>query len=739
MIKYIQDSNVFHLFNNEMSYILCLNGFGRLETLYFGEKLNDTTDILRSRVLYPDNTYLDKKMSIMTPTPDFFFAETMQEISSHGGADKRISPIIIEHKNGSYFTDFEYVKHKIYHGIKPLDNLPSLDAPLERNESLYNKDNVDTLEILLKDITSNVYLYEYISIYRDKNIIVKSFKIVNKGKEVANLLKMASMQLDLPTSDYYFHHFAGNWARERREEVNKIHDGIQEISSNRGKSSHQENPFCFISEKEDDYSLGEAIGFNLIYSGNWKMSLEKTSYGTLHIVYGVNDEDFSYRLGKNDSFISPQAVISYSKKGIDGMSQAFHSLIKENLQTNPYLGKRPLIFNSWEGCLFSFTTDSMIEYANKAKKLGVDLFVMDDGWFGHRENDSSSLGDWKVNEEKIDLHKFCDHLTSIGLDFGIWFEPEMISSDSDLFREHPEYALGYEENKDWSSLERHQLLLDFSSDEVVEYVFNSMKKILDEYPIKYVKWDHNRNVAEHYSSFLNSSKQGEVYHRLTLGYYKLLWKLRLAYPDVIFEGCSAGGARFDLGTLYFTPLIWTSDETDGASRAEIQFYTSLGYPLSVISSHVSASPQTSYKTKMDVALFGGYGYEMNPNNLSEEEFALLARGTELFHKYNEEVILNGTLYHLASPLCEDEMSMISVSKDKSKALAIFFERSNTPWHLDYWKLKGLDPKKHYLLHLDGEEKGLFYGEYLMKAGYFLMDFQKRQNKTHLLLLEEVNY
>lgn len=738
MIHFNSEENVFHLFNKEISYVIHLDGFGRLETLYFGEKLNDLTDILKGRIVYPDNTYLDKKMSIMTPTPSYFYPETLQEISSHGEADKRDAPIIIKHENGSYLTDFEYVRHKIYHGIKSIDGMPSLDAPLERNENIYNKENVDTLEIVLKDITTNLYLYEYISIYRDKNIIAKSFKIENKGKKV-KLLRAMSLQLDLPTSDYYLHHFSGAWARERNEEINKIHDGIQEFGSNRGKSSHQENPFFFISKERNNYSSGEVIGFNLLYSGNWKARIEKTMYGTTHIVYGLNDEDFSFSLGRNETLVTPQAVISYSKDGIDSMSQSFHRLIKENIQTDKREEKRPLIFNSWEGALFSFDTDSLIAYSDQAKKLGIDLFVLDDGWFGKRENDSSSLGDWFVNEKKVDLHKFTDHLKEIGLDFGIWFEPEMISSDSDLFRAHPEYALGYNENKDWSTLERHQMILDFSSDEVIDYIFDSMCKILDEYPVKYVKWDHNRNMAEHLSSFYGPDKQGEIYHRVTLGYYKLLTKLRLKYPSVFFEGCSAGGARFDLGTLYYVPQIWTSDETDGASRANIQFFTSLGYPLSSISSHVSASPQTSYETKMNVALFGTYGYEMNPTRLSEDEIKLLSKGTSIFHKYHNEVIMNGTLYHLANPLDEDEMSLISVSSDQSEAMAIFFEKSNVTWHLDYWKLKGLDPKKRYLLNLDGEDKGTYSGEYLMKVGYFLMDFFKRQNKTHLLILTEANY
>ena len=273
MIHFDSEANVFHLFNRDISYVIHLNGFGRLETLYFGEKLNDLSDILKSRIVYPDNTYLDKKMSIMTPFPAYFYPESLQEISSHAQADKRDAPIIIQHENGSYLTDFEYVKHKIYHGIKSVDDLPSLDTPLDRKESLYNKENVDTLEILLKDITANVYLHEYISIYRDKDVIAKSFKIENKSKKKIRLLRAMSMQLDLPTSDYYFHHFSGAWARERQEEINLVHDGIEEIASNRGKSSHQENPFFFLSEERNNYNAGECIGFNLLYSGNWKMRL----------------------------------------------------------------------------------------------------------------------------------------------------------------------------------------------------------------------------------------------------------------------------------------------------------------------------------------------------------------------------------------------------------------------------------------------------------------------------------
>ena len=740
MIHYNQEQNVFHLFNKDISYLIHVNGFGRLETLYFGEKLNDVSDILNARTLYTECTYLDKKMSLVTPTPSYFYPDTLVEISSHGIFDKRDAPIVIQHENGSYLTDFEYVKHRIYHGIKPLDGMPCLDAPLERKESLYNKENVDTLEIILKDITANVILHEYLSVYRDKNIIVKSFKIENKGKRI-KLLRAFSMQLDLPSSDYYFHHFHGTQWVERQEEINKIYDGTQEIGSTRGRSSHQENPFCFLSKERNSLTDGEVIGFNLIYSGNWEMRVTKTPYDSLHLAYGINDDDFCFSLGRNESFDTPQAVISYSKDGIDGMSQTFHRLIKENLQTDKEREhNRPLIFNSWEGCLFTFDTKVIKSYIDDACKLGIELFVLDDGWFGKRDNDKSGLGDWFVNEKKINLHEVIEHCHERKLKFGIWFEPEMVNPDSDLFRSHPEWALGYEENKDWSHLERNQLVLDFTNDDVVDNIFEQMCKILDEYDIDYVKWDHNRILAEHFTANLPAEKQGEAYHRYVLGYYRLLSQLRIRYPEIFFEGCSSGGGRFDLGTLYYVPQIWTSDETDGASRAYIQYYTSLGYPLSTISSHVSASAQTTYPTKVDIALFGTYGYEMNPNKLSEREFAEMNRGTEIYHKYHDKAILNGTLYHLSNPLDHDEMSMISVSQDQTLAIAVYYEKSNIVMRMDYWKLKGLNPKKRYHLNLNGVDVPETYsGEHLMKVGYYLRDIFRRQNKTILLILKESNY
>lgn len=739
MIHFDRDNNVFHFFNEHISYVVYIDGFNRLETLYFGERLKDDRDVLQARTTANENLYLDKKMNLLTPYPGDFSPHSRLEYSDHGEMDKRDSPIVIRNENGSTYTAFEYVRHKIYHGIKPLPDLPSLDAPWKRDEPFYNRDHVDTAEFVFRDVTANLYLHEFISIYRDKDVIVKSFQVENKGKKV-QLLRAFSLQLDLPTSDYYFHHFSGEQNRERKEHIEKISHSVLEIGSNYGRSSHQENPFCFLSEHENSYTDGEVIGFNLVYSGNWKMRLSPEPDRSLHIVYGISDEDFTWVLGKNESFYTPEAVLVYSHNGIDGMSQTFHRLIRENLMTAPHTESRPLLFNSWEGAYFYFTTDSLLEYADHAKELGVDLFVLDDGWFGKRDSDTSSLGDWTVNQEKIDLHRLIDRVHQLGMRFGLWFEPEMVSPNSELFRAHPEYVLGMGENKDWSSLTRSQLWLDFSSPVVVEAIHKQIHAILSEYSIDYVKWDNNRAMGEHFSNFYPAEKQGEITHRLTLGYFHLLGQLREEFPGVFFEGCASGGGRFDLGTLYFCPQIWCSDDTIGSMRATIQYDTSLGYPLSAISSHVSAALDDSYRTKVDVALFGTYGYEMNPAKLQDADKEELKRGSEIYRTYHHNVIQEGVLYHLADN--DLYSSMISVSQDKSQAMALCFCKRTRPYSYQFtWKLRGLDPKKRYLCHLDHKT---YSGEYLMKAGYHFCNdsygeplFQR--GKTLLMILTESNY
>lgn len=727
MIK-IKDK-LFHLHNNNISYYIYCNSHGHLETIYFGEYLEDigNIDAIRKADIDNDTTqYFDFSKNKEFTYPDHYrYSIESVEISTHGLRDKRGAPIILKKEDGTNVTDFRFVSYEI------LESLPTYEElPYARK----NSSPCQTLRILLKDYLSDIYVYENISIFEDKDIIIKNFEIVNKGNIIVPILRANSMQLDLKDNQYKLHHFAGKWASERFEVVTDIKDGIQEVSSNTGRSSHEENPFVFLTKKDTSYDKGEVIGFNLIYSGNFSFRTFNNSFCNTHITYGINDEDFNWMLKPNEVFVTPQAVISYSQDGIDGMSINMHKFVKENI-VNPLLDQKekPILFNSWEGCYFDFTTESIISYIDDSLKIGSELFVLDDGWFGKRDNDESGLGDWFVNENKINLKKVVDHCTSKGMNFGIWFEPEMINPDSNLYREHPEYILTCK-GMDQVSLYRHQLVLDFSSEEVVENIYQQMIKIIDSYDISYIKWDHNRMINEHFSFHHNKENQGEIYHRVILGYYTLIKKLTQRYPDILFEGCASGGGRFDLGTLFYYPQIWASDDTDPIQRMYIQYNTSLGYPLSTIGSHASANPITSYKTKALLALFGTYGYEMNPNKLNEKEISELSEVASIYKKYHHEVIANGTLYHLSSPQDSNAMSMCSVSKDKSKALVIYMNLLKEYKKTRFLKLRGLEKNKKYRNSFDNN---IFTGDYYEKVGINLSRQYLPEFECQLFILEEV--
>ena len=423
------------------------------------------------------------------------------------------------------------------------------------------------------------------------------------------------------------------------------------------------------------------------------------------------DEDFCWKLEAGETFETPQAVIAYSAEGIDGMSQAFHHFIREHLITYRHdKAYKPVLFNSWEGCYFNFNTESVISYIDDAIKIGTELFVLDDGWFGARNSDRLGLGDWYVNRQKVDLHKIIAHCKEKGIKFGIWFEPEMVNPVSDLYAAHPDYVPG-EPDAAELSLHRHQLHLDFSAKEVVDNIYAQMKAFLEEYPVSYIKWDYNRVVNEHFSRHYPADRQGEIYHRMMLGYYDLIGRLTREYPDIMFEGCSSGGGRFDLGTLYFCPQIWTSDESDPSQRIAIQYNTSLGYPLSTIGAHVNDSKVSSYKTKAILALFGTYGYEMNPNILTASEQEELREIAEIYCKYHQSVIGNGTLYHLLSPNEGNLMCMQSVSKDQTASLVILMNYRKEHAQFRVIRLRGLDPEKQYKNSYTGTvHSGTFYME-----------------------------
>lgn len=723
MILFDKTNNTVKLTNGNIDYLIYINPDRYMETCYFGKSLHEFN--LEPLWVFP--TWCDDAniFSLENECEQHIHTQSISplEISTHARRDKRGAPIICMRSNGSFATDFLYVSHEIYDGMKPLAELPSAKGS-----------KCQTVEFLLKERTRNLFVKQYITIFDDCDVIVKNFEIINRTGENVNVTRAMSMQLDLNNRNYSLVHFAGRWANERNAFRNAVLDGVQEVSSNLGATSAEESSFVYLQSNGADYDHGEVIGFNLIYSGNFKFrTFSDFNMGT-HITYGINDEDFAWTLADGESFMTPQAVIAYSANGIDGMSQNMHDFVRNHIVSYRHDKEyKPVLFNSWEGCSFDFSTDSILSYIDNAATIGSELFVLDDGWFGRRNNDCDGLGDWRVNTDKIDLGRVIEHCHEAGMKFGIWFEPEMLNPKSDLYQAHPDYAL----REDGSDvfLARHQMHLDMTRDDVVENIYRQMTSILDTYPIDYIKWDYNRRVYEHYSPHLGTHRQGEVYHRITLGYYKLISRIVARYPDIMIEGCAGGGARFDLGTLCYCPQIWTSDESNPARRCTTNFNTSLGYPLSVMGTHVNDCKLFDYRSKGLFALFGTYGYEMNPNHLSEQEREMLKETAALYKEYHKDVIENGDLYHLADPSDAQWYILQCVSKDRSTSLVL---KMNLMCHRDrlwFLKLRGLDPEKRYKNSMNGK---VFYGDFYMNVGLNLSHDRCEEFMCDIIILEEIS-
>ena len=724
MITYCSEKRMFTLKNDKMAYVIYLNPHGDLETLYVGKPWEGMEADLGNLPLQRGQQVHRLETNVSENLMETY--GNRYEISSHGLWDKKGAPIIIPKENGSTVTDFRYVSHEIYQGVKTLATLPSARG---------GEEDCESIAFLLKEATREIYVTHTITLYKHSNILLKQFTVENKTDAPVFLERAMSMQLDLPSSHYNLVHFPGRWAQERDYEENPVLDGVQEVCSNLGRSSHDENPFVFLKAPQATNDSGEVIGFNLIYSSNFKFRTFVDRTRQLHITYGINDEDFRWKLNPGEAFETPQAVISYSSEGIDGMSQAFHTFVREHLITYRHdKAYKPVLFNSWEGCYFNFNTESVISYIDDAIKIGTELFVLDDGWFGTRNDDKQGLGDWFVNKDKVDLHKIMAHCKEKGIKFGIWFEPEMVNPRSELYTNHPDYVPGEPDSKELS-LWRTQFHLDFSAKQVVDELYRQMKAFLEEYPVNYIKWDYNRIVCEHFSRHYPADQQGEIYHRMMLGYYDLIGRLTAEYPDIMFEGCSSGGGRFDLGTIYFCPQIWTSDESNPSQRIAIQYNTSLGYPLSTMGAHVNDSRVASYKTKALIALFGTYGYEMNPNILTEKEQDELREVAEIYKKYHQSVIGNGTLYHLLSPNHGNLMCMQAVSKDQSASLMILTSYKMEHHQSRFIRLRGLDPNKQY--HNDFTNT-THSGRFYMERGLDMSGIIMGTTGCRLVIITEAN-
>ena len=709
-IIYDENQKVFHLQTPKTSYIMHVWRGKDLAHVYWGKRINtpDMENALISRVT---------GFSPVTDKEDYTLDFLCQEYPTGCGSDYRVPAISVLYEDGSRNARLIYDSHRIYKGKEKLRGLPA--TYVEKDEE------ADTLEIVLKDTLKGLKVVLSYTAYNEIDAITRSVKVINEGVETIILEKVLSASVDFETSDFDFLDFHGGWGKERFLERTPVHHGVQSIDSKRGSSSHQLNPFFVLASKECNEEYGQAYGFNFVYSGNFVAGAEVDQVDKLRAFMGINDYDFSWKLESGDEFQAPEVVMVYSGEGFGEMSRSFHKLYRKRLVRGKYRDEaRPILVNNWEGTYFDFTEEKILGIASEAKELGIELMVLDDGWFGKRNDDKSSLGDWFVNTEKLPngITGLAQKVNEMGLKFGLWFEPEMVSVDSELYRAHPDWCIHVPGRTRTET--RNQLTLDLSRKEVCDYIVEAVSKVLDEAPISYVKWDMNRNMSELGSAGLPSDRQKEMPHRYMLGLYDTMERVISAHPDVLFEGCSGGGGRFDPGMLYYMPQIWTSDDTDAVERLFIQYGTSYAYPISAMGAHVSAAPnhqtgrQTSLKIRGDVAMSGNFGYELDLMKFTDEEKEEVKEQVALY-KELRTFVQSGDMYRLKSPFKDinndgNDTAWMVISEDGNDIFAAYFRISCIVNGGIYrMKFTALDPMAKY--EVVGEDKQ-YYGDELMNIG-----------------------
>ena len=702
-------NRLFHLQTKHTSYVFHVIEDGSLGQLYYGPKIPFKDDYanLNTREEHDcTNTRTDEDVE--------FQAELLkQEYAGLGKGDYRYPAFQITYPNGSRTSEFQYRDYELKDGKARLTGLPSTFAD-DSNDS-------QTLTVKLAD--GDLELQLHYTIFADEDVIVRSTTFVNHGKTVF-LNRALSAQLDLPDANYDFIQFAGSWSRERHLHRSHLRPGTQSISSLRTASSHQENPFFMLARPHTDNNQGAVFGFNFVYSGNFLDSVEVDQFDTTRVLIGINPDEFGWKLNSGDSFQTPEVIFSYTDNGFNALSQQLGAFYAQHL-INPHFAhqERPILINNWEATFMDFTEDKLMPIVKRAKELGIEMFVLDDGWFGHRDDDRSSLGDWFVDEKKFNhgIAGFAKRVHDLDMKFGLWFEPEMISIDSKLYQTHPEWMIKTPGRGQTPG--RHQFVLDMSRQEVVDYLFGLMSHIIQDAKLDYIKWDMNRNITEMYGADLPADQQLEFSHRYILGVYDLYDRLTKAFPDVLFESCASGGGRFDLGMMYYAPQAWCSDDTDAVERIKIQDGTSYGYTPSMWGAHVSAVPNdqvgrlTSIDMRAKVAYFGAFGYELDVTELSDEEQATIKQQVAFYKQYRK-LFQFGTFYRLETPDTSDNVyAWETVSHDKQTAIGMRYQILNgaNPAYIRYY-FKGLDPERRYTVN-DGSE--VFSGAELMNAGYFV--------------------
>lgn len=709
MIIVDENEKQFHLTNGQISYIFYVMKNGHLGSIYYGEALHPRTDFSNiGETLYP-NTY----SSHYGGDRAFSLESIRQEYPVYGTSDYREPAISIFQQNGSHISNFIYQYYSITKGKPVLQGLPATYTE--------NEEDAETIQIVLEDPILQAELILSYTIFKDLNVITRSSYIVNKGENPFYLERFMSASVDFPDKDFTMVQLSGAWARERYVKERLLETGIQSISSLRGSSSHQHNPFLAFKRRDANEMVGEVFSFHFVYSSNFIAQAEVDQFDCLRVTMGIHPFRFQWKLLENEHFQSPEVVMVYSKNGLNGMSQTYHDLYRNHLIRGEWKEvNRPILINNWEATYFHFNEQKLLSIAEESKKLGIDLFVLDDGWFGNRNDATSSLGDWYSNKSKFPngIKHFSNEIHRLGLKFGLWFEPEMMSSKSELYKKNPDWAIRTPDRP--TSLGRNQLVLDFSRKEIVDEIYKQIAKIIEETNLSYIKWDMNRNITEAFSLNLAFDQQNEFFHRYILGVYDLYEQLITNYPHILFESCAGGGGRFDAGLLYYAPQAWASDDTDPIERLKIQYGTSFAYPLSSIGTHVSTSPNhqtlrySSLRTRGNSAYFGTFGYELDPTILSDDEKMTIKSQIDFFKKH-QSLIQFGDFYRIVNPFKGNEAAWMIVSKMQDEALIGWYKVLATP-----------NPKKYQLLKLVGLEKDnkyyveqldrYFYGDELMYNG-----------------------
>ncbi len=696
----------FHLFNNKISYVIGICPDGEVGHLYFGKRIHE------NQILANEQTRGIRPLCCNRKENEDYTKElALLEYPAFGNGDFRSPAYEVQQDNGSRVTNLVYVSHNIYPGKKRIPGLPASYVNVETEAT--------TLELRCLDEVAGMDVTLFYTIWENYPVISRYAKIHNVGKTTFVINKASSVCLDFYDNEYEWMQFEGAWGRERYPKVRNLSAGSSSIESMRGHSSASYNPFVIVKRKNTDEHMGEAIGIHLVYSGNFRAKAESDMYGKLRVTMGINPRWFAWPLAPGDEFYTPEALLEFTQNGLNDLSQTIHSFLNHQMVRSPYKGKgRPILLNNWEATEMDFDEEKILRIARKGKEAGVELFVLDDGWFGKRNDDYAGLGDWFVNTDKLPegIKGLSEKVNALGLQFGLWIEPEMVNEDSDLYRAHPDWVLAAPNRP--RSLGRHQMVLDYSKPEVVDAIYDMLYQVISTASISYIKWDMNRSITECYSQGAPATEQGTIYHKYIKGVYSLYERLIAAFPEILFESCASGGARFDAGMLYYAPQAWCSDDTDGHERVKIQYGTSYGYPIASMGAHVSASPnlQTGRDIAIDdranIACFGTFGYELDLNEISEEEFQKVKEQI-VFMKEYRELFQYGNLYRLQSPFEKNISAWMVVSEDRKDAIVVTYKTLKTPnVGIDRIKLQGLNPDGKY--RINGGQTT--YGDYLMEVG-----------------------